>query len=126
MPRPTASGGTRMCRVVRARISSSKMIQPPIKPPVRIRLQSMSPAITPCASEEISPARGADETVSMIHEIEHRRNHKRARDYTDHERHLLLPRRCIDQLTGLEILQIIVGDGGNVEDHRGGKKRERH
>src|SRR5438094_3484293 len=53
----------------------------------------------------------------MIHEIEHWRNHKRARDYTNNERHLLLPRRCIDQLTGLEVLQIIVRDGGDVEDH---------
>ena len=62
----------------------------------------------------------------MIHEIEHWRNHKRARDYTDNERHLLLPRRCIDQLTGLEVLQIIVRDGGDVKDHCGRKERECH
>ena len=62
----------------------------------------------------------------MIHEIEHRRNYKRARDYTDHERHLLLPRSCFDQLAGLEVLQIIVRDSGNVEDHSGSEERECH
>ncbi len=53
---PLPSGGTRMCFVVRARISSRRMMPMPINPPIRIRLQSMSAAITPCASEEIRPA----------------------------------------------------------------------
>src|SRR5438132_2660736 len=57
----------------------------------------------------------------MIHEIQHRRNHERARDYTDHQRHLLLPWRRINELAGLEILQVIVGDCGNVENHCGGE-----
>ena len=62
----------------------------------------------------------------MIHEIQHRRNHERAGDYTDHQRHLLLPWGCINELAGFEILQVIVSDRGNVEDHCGGEKRERH
>ena len=67
-----------------------------------------------------------DETVRMIHQIEHWRNHKRARDYTDDERDLLLPRRGINELTGLKILKVVVRDCGNVENHCGRKKRECH
>ena len=39
---------------------------------------------------------------------------------------LLLPRRRIDQLPGLQILQVIVRDRGDVDNDRRGEKRERH
>ena len=71
-------------------------------------------------------ARRADETVSVIHEIEHRRDDERARDHADDQRDLLLPWRRIDQLSGLEVLQVIIGDRRHIEDHRGREKRECH
>ena len=70
-------------------------------------------------------ARRADKTVGVIHQIEHRRNNERACDDTNDQRDLLLPRRRIDQLTGLEILKVIVGNRCHVENYRGGEKRER-
>ena len=128
-----------MCFVVRARIASSTMMPMPINAPIRIKLQSMSAAMTPCASEEIKPACGAgerigtqfrarraDESIRLIHQVEHRRNDERASEHTDDQCDLLLPRRRIDQLTGLEVLQIVVRDRGDVENHRGGEKREGH
>ncbi len=48
--------------------------------------------------------RRAHETVSVIYEIKHWWNHKRARDHTDDERDLLLPWRGIDKLARLQIL----------------------
>ena len=71
-------------------------------------------------------ARRADETVGLIDQIEHRRNDDRAGENTDDERDLLFPRRRIDQLAGLQILQVVVRDRGDVENHRGGEKREGH
>src|SRR5438045_8357029 len=50
-------------------------------------------------------ARCADKTIGLIDQIEHWRNHKRARDDTDDERDLLLPWRRIDELSCLQILQ---------------------
>ena len=99
----------------------------------------MSRAMTPWASEEIRPACGAgrrvrsqfragraDKTVGLIHQVEHRRNDERAGNHPDNERDLLLPRRRIDELTGLEILQIVICDRGDVENYRCGEKRESH
>src|ERR671919_358864 len=97
----------RICRVVRARISSSTITPTPIRAPMRIRLQSMSAAMTPWASDEIKPACGPGED-------------------TDDKRELLLPRSGLDELAGLEVLQVIVRDCGHIEDHRGGEKRESH
>ena len=53
-------------------------------------------------------ARRSDETVSMIHEVEHRRNDERSRDDANNQRDLLLPRRRINQLSGLEILKLLL------------------
>ena len=50
----------------------------------------------------------------------------RAGEDTDDERDLLLPRSRIDQLPGLEVLQVVVRDRGDVEDDGGGEKRESH
>ena len=71
-------------------------------------------------------ARRSDETVSVIHEIEYRRNDERARDDAEDQRDLLLPWCCINQLSGLEVLQVVIGNRRNVEDHCSRKKRERH
>ena len=69
-------------------------------------------------------ARCADEPIGLIHEIEHRRNDQRAREDTEDERDLLLPRSRINQLTSLQVLQIVVRNRGDVENDRGGEKRE--
>ena len=39
---------------------------------------------------------------------------------------MLLPGCRVNQLSGLEILEVIVGNRGNVENDRSGKKRECH
>ena len=39
-----------------------------------------------------------------------------------HQRHLLFPRCRTDQLTGLEILQVVVGNGGHAEHYGGGEQ----
>ena len=44
----------------------------------------------------------------------------------EHQRHLLPPRRRVDQLAGLEVLQIVVGDRRDAEDHRGHEQGEGH
>src|SRR4030095_15680401 len=71
-------------------------------------------------------ARRSDETVSVIHKIEYRRNDERASDDTGNQRDLLLRWCCINQLSLLEILQVVIGNRRNVEDHRGRKERECH
>src|SRR5436309_1891678 len=70
--------------------------------------------------------RRAHETVSVIYEIEHWWNHKRARDHTDDERDLLLPWRGIDKLAGLQILEVVVRNRRHIEDYRRCEQRERN
>ncbi len=94
--------------------------------------------ITPCASAEMRPACGrrqrarrihagrAQEAVGVVEQVEHRRDDERARDDADHERPLLPRRRRVDELAGLEVLQVVVGDGRHGEHHRGQEERERH
>ena len=62
----------------------------------------------------------------MVDQVQHRRNHGRARDDTEDQRDLLFPRSCFDQLTGFEILQIVVRDRGDVKNHGGREERESH
>ena len=73
----------------------------------------------------VRPGR-AGETVGMVEQIEDRRNDRGAGDDADDQRHLLLPRRGIDELAGLQILQVVVGDGGRGEHHRGDEQRVGH
>ena len=47
----------------------------------------------------------------------------RTEDHADDQRDLLLPRRRADQLAGLEVLQVVVGDRGDAEHDRGGEQR---
>ena len=108
----------------------------PITAPISIRLQSMLFWITPCASAEISPACGAGsgcscvgagragEAVGVIEQIQDRRNDRRAGDHADDQRHCCFARRRVDQLAGLEVLQVVVGDGGDGEHDRRDEQRE--
>src|SRR5437870_2262684 len=90
---------------------------------------TLSPTINPEASRTptcfVASGRG-DKTVGVIYQIEHGRNHKCSGDDANHEGDLLFPRRCVDQLGGLQILQVVVRDSGDVENDRGREKRERH
>ena len=110
-------------------LSSSSMMTTttPIPAPKPIRPQSRLPPSTPWAIAEISAAcgaarelavrRGALEAESGVEEVEHRRNDRRAEDDAEHQRHLLPPRRRVDQLAGLQILEVVVGDRRNAENH---------
>ena len=77
-----------------------------------IIFHSRLPPITPCASAEMSVACGAGsgfgattptfaragEAVRLREQVEHRRNHRRARADADDERDLLAHRRGADEL----------------------------
>ena len=65
---------------------------------------------------------GACEAVGVIQQVQHRRDHQRADDAAGQQRHLLPPRRRADQLPGLEVLQVVVGDGRRRQ-HRGGHEQ---
>ncbi len=69
-------------------------------------------------------ARDAGESIGVVQQVQHRRDHRGAGDHADHQGHLLLPRRGIDQLPGLEVLQIVVGDGRHREHHRSDEQGE--
>ncbi len=71
-------------------------------------------------------ARSADESIRMINQIEHRRNNERTCDHAENQRDLLLPWRRINELTGFEVLQVVIRDRGDIENYRRRKKRERH
>src|SRR5436309_13762452 len=70
--------------------------------------------------------RCADKAIGTIDKIEHRRNHERARDNADYECPLLFPRSCINKLSGLKILKIVVSNRRYVENYRGREQRERN
>ena len=66
------------------------------------------------------------EAEGALHEAEHRRDDDGAEDDTDDERHLLLPRGGVDELAGLEVLEVVVRDGGHAEDDRGDEQGVGH
>ena len=104
-----------------------------------IIVQLRLPPITPCASAEISVACGAGsgcaattptfaapaKPYALRQQVQHRRNHRRARDDADDERDLLPPRRRADELAGLEILQVVVRDRRAREHDGRDEQRER-
>ncbi len=101
-----------------------------------IRPQSRLPPSTPCAIVEMSAACGAASAVRLrpgraleaeggVEQVEHRRNDERAEDDAEHQRDLLPPRRRIDQLAGLQILEVVVGDRGDAEDDRRSRTERR-
>src|SRR5919106_3626220 len=61
----------------------------------------------------------AHKTVRLIYQVEYWRNDDGPGEDTDNKRELLLPRSGLDELTGLEVLQVIVRDCGHIEDDRG-------
>ena len=100
-----------------------------------IRPQSRLPPSTPWAIAEISAACGAAsafgrrsgralEAEGGVEEVEDRRDDDRAEDDAEHQRDLLPPRRRVDQLAGLQILEVVVGDGRDAEDDRGHEQGE--
>ena len=66
-----------------------------------------------------------DKAVRLRQQIEHRRYHGGARDDADDERPLLRARCRTDELTGLQILEVVVRDRGDAKDHRGREQRIR-
>ena len=76
------------------------------------------------SSKRVSTSVGSSlEAEGILHEVQNRRNDKRAKNNTDDQSHLLLPRSRVHQLTGLEVLQIIIRNRCNTEDNRGGEER---
>ena len=69
-------------------------------------------------------ARHAGEAVGPAEQPQHRRDGERAGEHPEHQRGLLLPRRGVDQLAGLQVLQVVVGDGADGEDDRGHEQGE--
>ena len=63
----------------------------------------------------------AREPIRLIEEVEHGGDDERADHAADEERDLLTPRRCADEIAGLEILHIVIRDAGDCEDDRRGK-----
>ncbi len=67
--------------------------------------------------------RRADEAEGVVEDGQDRRDHQGAEDHADDQRDLLLPRRCADQLAGLEILEIVVRNSCNAENDGGDEQR---
>ena len=68
----------------------------------------------------------AGEAVGLGQQVEHHRNHGRAGDDADDQRDLLAHRRGADELSGLQVLQVVVGDRGAGEHDRRDEQREGH
>ncbi len=66
-----------------------------------------------------------DEAVRAIEQVEDRRDHERAHRNPRNQRDLLPPRRRVDELARLEILQIVVRDRRDAEQHGGDEQRVR-
>src|SRR4030095_10269854 len=60
-------------------------------------------------------SRRALEGESRVQQVEYRRDDQRAEDYAENQGNLLPPGCCVDQLTGLQILKVVVGDSGDAE-----------
>ena len=63
-------------------------------------------------------ARRALEGEGGVEQVEHRRDDERAEDDSEHQRDLLPPRRRADELAGLEVLKVVVGDRRDAEHDR--------
>ncbi len=63
-------------------------------------------------------ARGTDEPEAAVQEIEHRRNDDGAEDHSEYERELLPPGCRRDELSGFQVLQVVVGNRRHAEDDR--------
>ncbi len=109
--------------------SSMMTTTTPIAAPMPISCQSRLPPSTPLGNRRdqrrlrrgerirVGPGR-ALETEGAVEQVEDRRNDDCAEDHAEHQRHLLPPWRRFDQLAGLQVLQVVVGDRGDAEDER--------
>ena len=68
----------------------------------------------------------ARKTIGVVEQIQHRRNHQRAHHAADDEHHLLTPGRSTHQVAGLQVLQVVVGDGCHGQHHRDHEEHQRH
>ena len=66
------------------------------------------------------------EAEAIEHDLQNRRDNQGSEDHADNERYLLLPRSSADELTGLEVLQVVIGNGGNAKDDGRGEERVGH
>ena len=57
--------------------------------------------------------------VSLIQEVQDRSDGESADDRAQDEGDLLFPRRSTDDVTGLEVLQVIVGNRSDADDDAG-------
>ncbi len=64
----------------------------------------------------------AREAEAGAEEVQHRRDDDGAVGHADDQGDLLLPGRRADELPGLEILQVVVGDGGDAEHDPGDRQ----
>lgn len=62
--------------------------------------------------------RGRADAVGLGEQVQHRRHDQCARERTDAQHQLLLPRRGADQITGLEILQVVAAHRRRAAHHR--------
>src|SRR5262249_35612591 len=69
--------------------------------------------------------RAIGEAVGIVEDVKDGRDHQRAGDDADDEGGLLAPRRGGDELAGLQVLQVVVGDHRDREDHGGDQEGER-
>src|SRR5687768_6088278 len=67
-------------------------------------------------------SRRTGEAVGGVEHVEHRRDDDGAENDAVDQGELLAPRGRADQLAGLEVLEIVVGDGGDAEHDRGGEQ----
>ena len=79
-----------------------------------------------CGERVLTGARCAEETERGVQQVEHGGNHQPAEDDADDQRDLLPPRCGADELAGLEVLKVVVGDGGDAEHDRRGEQRVGH
>ena len=70
------------------------------------------------------PGQGAGEAVGVMEEGQQGGDDQGADRDAGHQGDLLAPRRGIDELPGLQVLEVVVGDGGGGDDHRGQEQRE--
>ena len=60
----------------------------------------------------------AGETVSVEQQHQHRGKHECSRECTHHLHKLLFPRGGLDDVSCLQILHVVAGDGGSAADDR--------
>src|SRR5690606_33980664 len=68
--------------------------------------------------------RAAFEAEGLVHHVQNEGDDQGAGDDADQQGRLLTPGRGLDQLAGLQVLQVVVGDDGDGEDDGGDDQGE--